>query len=405
MLKKQLARAFSTSSRSSTYDTVIIGGGAMGSSIAYHLSLLSPERKIAVVERDYCYRQCSSTLSAGGFRQQFSLPENIRLSMFGAEFLKNMNSLKLKNGDSLPDIQVHENGYLFLASDAGKDILLSNNETQVNCGVDWMALMNPKELQDKFPWLNIDDIVLGSLGLKNEGFFDPWAYISGLKKLSIDNGVDYISGEVFGASFSPVCQGSSSLNIDSLDIQLINTHKKTEKISINTKEVVNSSGAWSGILLQSMLEAKGLNKPGIARIPVMPRKRCIFTVHCQASSNFLTPPSSTPLVVDTSGAYFRPEGDKGRFICGISPSESNDPDCRTLEDLDSVDHYLFEEKIWPSLATRVPAFEALRVQSSWAGFYEYNTFDHNGIIGFHSEIRNMMICSGFSGHGIQQVSV
>lgn len=86
-----------------------------------------------------------------------------------------------------------------------------------------------------------------------------------------------------------------------------------------------------------------------------------------------------------------------RFICGVCPPEHEDPDCSSFDDLDIVPHHLFEEVIWPTLAERVPAFEALKVQASWAGFYEFNTYDHNGIIGVHPDRPNLFILSGFSG--------
>ena len=99
--------------------------------------------------------------------------------------------------------------------------------------------------------------------------------------------------------------------------------------------------------------------------------------------------------------YFRSEGSQGRFLCGVSPRPEDDQDC-TVDDLEHADHELFEEVVWPALANRVPAFEALRVESSWAGFYEYNTFDQNAVVGWHPDVSNMLIACGFSGHGLQQ---
>ena len=87
---------------------------------------------------------------------------------------------------------------------------------------------------------------------------------------------------------------------------------------------------------------------------------------------------------------------------GVSPDEASDPDCDPEDDtvLKSVDHHLFDDIIWPALYERVPAFEELKVVSSWAGFYDYNTLDQNAIIGYHSELRNLVLCNGFSGHGL-----
>lgn len=110
-----------------------------------------------------------------------------------------------------------------------------------------------------------------------------------------------------------------------------------------------------------------------------------------------TPIPRCPLVVDTTGLWFRPEGE-GRFICGISPDAANDPGDAPLD----VDHALFDEVLWPALAVRVPAFEAIRQTQSWAGYHEVNTVDRNGIVGPHPEWTNLVFANGFSGHGIQQ---
>ena len=94
----------------------------------------------------------------------------------------------------------------------------------------------------------------------------------------------------------------------------------------------------------------------------------------------------------------RREGSGGYYLCGKSPNPEDDHDCDEL----SVDHEFFEEEIWERLATRVPAFEALKVVNSWAGYYEYNTLDQNAIVGAHPEVSNYFMINGFSGHGIQQ---
>jgi glycine/D-amino acid oxidase-like deaminating enzyme len=104
-----------------------------------------------------------------------------------------------------------------------------------------------------------------------------------------------------------------------------------------------------------------------------------------------------PLLIDPTGVYFRPEG--RTYICGTSPAADNDPDDLPL---DEVDHALFDDVIWPTLAHRVPEFEALRVENCWSGYYEYNVFDQNAIIGHHPDVDNCVFANGFSGHGLQQ---
>ena len=125
-------------------------------------------------------------------------------------------------------------------------------------------------------------------------------------------------------------------------------------------------------------------------LPVFPRKRNVFVFTCPVSI------PSCPLVIDPSGLWFRAERD--RFLCG--PPANPDPD--VPPDDFEVDLGLFESRAWPILAHRVPAFEAVRMTSAWAGHYDYNTFDQNAFVGPVPGIPNLLLASGFSGHGLQQ---
>jgi sarcosine oxidase len=129
-------------------------------------------------------------------------------------------------------------------------------------------------------------------------------------------------------------------------------------------------------------------------LPVEPRKRFVFVFGCRDASAAL---HDAPLTVDPSGVWFRPEG-RG-FITGWSPDADREP---PPTDLEAIDHGLFEEMIWPVLAARVPAFEEVKVTNAWAGFYDYNAFDQNAVIGAHPEVGNLYFANGFSGHGLQQ---
>ena len=130
---------------------------------------------------------------------------------------------------------------------------------------------------------------------------------------------------------------------------------------------------------------------GVVRV-----QRCIvgvfvFVIHCREKL------PGMPLLVDTTGVYVRPEGEY--HICGVSPEESADP--RADDDFE-VDYGLFDDVVWPVLATRIPAFEACKLVRAWAGHYDYNTLDQNAVVGPHSEVANFLFANGFSGHGLQQ---
>ncbi|CAE7856581.1 foxred1 [Symbiodinium microadriaticum] len=127
----------------------------------------------------------------------------------------------------------------------------------------------------------------------------------------------------------------------------------------------------------------------------------MFLFHCPAQQNVVVPPPSSPLTVFPSGVWFRPEGTGGHFICGVSPPEEGDRDHDSTDTLSQPEHDMFEQIIWPALYERVQAFGEIRVKRAWAGFYEYNTFDQNAVIGPHPDLSNLLVCAGFSGHGLQ----
>ncbi len=343
---------------------VIIGGGAIGSAIAYFL-LSDPAfaGMVTVLERDPTYTQASSALSASSIRQQFSSPINIELSRFGIEFLRQAGDL-LETGGDRPNVSLTEQGYLFLASPAGEPDLRANHRLQCSLGAD-IVLLEPAQLQQRFAWLDCQDLALGALGLSGEGWFDGYSLLQGLRRKARALGADYVTAAACGF----VSDGSH-----------IGAVLAQGGLSFPCDVVVNAAGpcarepaAWLGIDL-----------------PVRARRRCVFVFRCP------TPIEGAPLLIDPSGVYFRPEG-RDQFICGTSPEPAQDPDDLPLE----VDHALFETTLWPTLAARVPAFEALRQTSAWAGYYEFNTFDQNGIVGFCPEVPNFMQANGFSGHGLQ----
>jgi FAD-dependent oxidoreductase domain-containing protein 1 len=342
---------------------VIVGGGVMGSAAAYFLATLAGDaHDIVVVERDSGYRQASSALSAAGIRQQFSTPVNIDMSAFGARFLKEGADV-LAVGDDRPDAGFREEGYLLLAPPGREGVMRDNHAVQKARGAD-NALLSPDQLLERFSWINPEGVALGSLGLSGEGWFDAYGLLQGFRRKARSLGVRYVEAEA---------SGFQERNGQVAAVTLATGEALPVDVAIL------AAGAWSAPLAASL----GID------LPVRARRRTVFAFQCR------TTVSPCPLVVDPSGVWFRPEG-LGQFIGGISPDD--DPDDLPLE----PNHAEWEETVWPALATRVTAFEAVKVSNAWAGYYEYNTFDQNGIVGPHDGCRNLVFVTGFSGHGVQQ---
>lgn len=351
---------------SKAYDVVIVGGGVVGSAIAYFLAGETDfTGSILVVERDPTYAEAATGRSAGGIRQQFSTPENVRMSQFGAAFLKSIGDHLAIEGEAPPDVSFVEGGYLFLATEAGLPVLTANHAVQTGLGAR-VELLSPAGLRDRFPWLNVEDLAGGSLGLADEGWFDPHALLQAFRRKARSLGVTYAQDEAVG--------------LDRRGGRIVAV-RLAEAGAIGCGAVVNAAGYRGAASLARMA---GLD------LPVRPRKRFVYVFDCR------TPIPGLPLLIDPSGVYVRPEG--SGFICGVSPPEDADPDCLDLE----IDYAPFEEVIWPTLAHRIPAFEAIKLVRAWAGHYDYNTLDQNAILGPHPEVANFFFANGFSGHGLQQ---
>ncbi|XP_042899446.1 FAD-dependent oxidoreductase domain-containing protein 1 isoform X2 [Parasteatoda tepidariorum] len=371
---------------------VVIGGGIMGSSIAYSLKQRAPDSfEVMVVERDPKYTRSSTVLSVGGIRQQFSLPENIQLSMYSAEFLRNIKQHLSVLDDDPPDIQFQPHGYLFLATEDGAEQMLKNYNVQKELGAK-VELLQPYQLKEKFPWMSTEGIALGSYGFENEGWFDPWALLNAFKKKACSLGAEYVNGEVIGFEF----RNEHPIVDPTLDPLLRTNYMyiKDDEGEVHCVEfafLIIAGGPFSSEVAKLLHIGTG---PGMLSVPlpVEPRKRYVYVFNCETG-----PGIDMPLVIDPSGVYVRREGLGGKYICGRSPSETEEPDVSNLE----VDYNFFDSSVWPVIAKRIPHFECIKVSSAWAGYYDYNTFDQNAIVGRHPYFPNVYLATGFSGHGIQ----
>ncbi len=345
------------------FDVVIVGGAAMGSAAAYFLAAAADfDGRVLVLERDFGYQRCATTLSVASIRHQFSTPENIRMSRFGSAFIADIGGHLAIDGQT-PDVGWHEAGYLFLATEAGQPVLDANHAAQRAEGAQ-VQLLDRNGLRARFPWLHVDDLAGGSLGLSGEGWLDAYSLMSAFRRKAQSMGA--VWRQAHAAALRR--EGRRIIAVELAD---------GSRIACGT--VINTAGCGAAALARSA----GID------LPVQARKRCVFHVRS---------PARTPgcgLVIDPAGVYFRPEGDG--WLCGVAPPEAQDPACEDFE----VTHALFDELIWPALAARVDGFEALRVQRAWAGHYDVNLLDHNMIIGAHPEVDNLLFANGFSGHGLQ----
>ena len=344
-------------------DVAIVGGGVVGSAVAYFLKKQGFAGSVAILEQDTTYQFGCTGRSCGGIRQQFSTPENIALSTFGLNLIRN---LKAEFG-SEAEVSFREHGYLILASEAGQAILSENHQVQIAHGAD-NVLLKGDELAARFPWLNAEGLASGCFGLSGEGWVDPYSLMTVLRKAAVARGAQVLGQKV------------ERINLVSGKVESV-TLADGSKLACT--HLVNAAGANAG----AVAKLAGL------QLPVEPRKRYVYLLDAPQASEAL---HKAPLTVDPTGFYFRPEGQ--HFLTGLSPTEEEEP-----QDLNwDVDYNWFEERIWPELANRVPAFEAIKVQNAWVGHYDYNALDQNAIFGPHPDVTNFYFANGFSGHGLQQ---
>jgi FAD-dependent oxidoreductase domain-containing protein 1 len=344
------------------YDLVIIGGGVIGSSVAYHAALLGGGLSILVVERDPTYRTASSALSLSSIRQQFSTPLNIAMSQYGWDFIKAAGR-DLVVDETPVETGLVERGYLFLATSQGAADLRANVEVQRGCGAQ-VELMDATAIQRRFASLRVDDLSAGALGLAREGWFDGYSLLQALKRKAIALGVTFQPDEA---------------------VAMRTARGWIEDVSLASGETV----ACGQVVCAAGPRAAAVAAMAGVELPVFADKRCVFVVDCPDAD------PDWPLVIDPSGVYFRPEG---RYVLAGAPAIPQGAGAMDLE----VDHELFETLVWPALAHRSSAFETLKIISAWAGHYEMNAFDQNAIIGAAPGAPNLLLANGFSGHGMQQ---
>ena len=349
----------------SSYDVVIVGGAMMGSSAAWWLSREAGfDGSVLVVERDPSYEGSSTGATNSCIRQQFSNEVNIRISQFSADFIRTFP--EWFDDPDVPTLATHYFGYMYLADSEEFAATLRTNQAVQSAWGAGTQIMTPAEIADAYPFYNLDDIVCGSHNLTDEGYFDGGTIFDTWRTQARRNGVEYCTNEVVG--------------IDLADDRVTGVRLASgETVACGT--VVNAAGPRA---------ARVAAMVGVD-LPVEPRKRYSFIFDAAEPLD-----RALPLTIDPSGVHCRSDG--GYYQAGCPPDDDHavEPDDR------AVDPDIWEDKIWPVLANRIPAFERVKVVNRWAGHYSYNTLDQNAIVGTHPGIENFVFINGFSGHGLQQ---
>lgn len=341
------------------YDIVIIGGGIIGSSVAYHLARDGRAGTIAVIERDITYSEAATPRGSGGIRQLFSLPENIEMARYGLDFYKKFDQTMSSKGDQI-SISFRRQGYLFV-SDAGNEKVMEQNfHNQQKMGVK-AQLLDKTNLEQLFPSIYNNDLKLAVYS-PDDAWIDAYSALNGFKSKARELGVTYVSEEI------------SSANIQNKKIKSL---KCAEGPTVRGEVFILATGAWSGEI------AKYFD----VNIPVEPMSRESYFFRCDKEIEPL------PFIKTETDLAFRPEGNgftggmpdwsvKGGWNWELSPTR-------------------FEDTVWPSLAHRIPAMKTIKLERSWRGHYARNNLDYNAIIGpWAANPHNLLIATGFSGHGI-----
>ncbi len=339
-----------------TADVVIIGGGIVGASIAYHLTEAGCAH-VLVIERETQQGKGSTGKSMGGVRAQFSTPVNVQMSLYAIAFYASFDERLGHPAGYRPQ------GYLFCATrDQHMAYLRTNYQMQVDMGLKEVRIVTGDDIRGMFPLLRGDDIVGGSF-CAIDGFVDPYSAMIGFMNWAADHGANlWKNTQVTG------------IRRDAGGV----TEVETSRGPVATRAVVNCAGAWAASVAR-MVDVE---------LPVEPLRRML--VPTEPFDQF---PHSAPMIVDMSnGFHFRPES-LGFLLAWNDPDET--PGYKTEFEPS------FIEKILTRAADRVPCFENLAVnpKRAWAGLYEM-TPDHHPILGEAPGVAGFFLANGFSGHGV-----
>jgi glycine/D-amino acid oxidase-like deaminating enzyme len=342
----------------SQYDVAIIGAGVIGCAAAYFLKRAGVAR-VCMIEPDPTYAKAASPVATGGCRRLFARPENILMSQFSIDFFKDFAQHVAVDGQA-PDVQWKEGGYLFVVGAGHERVLEANYRTERSLGVR-VELLDRGALASRYPWMRCDDLALGVLS-PEDGWLDPNSALQGFRKKAQAMGAEFVQDRVV------------ELHVGS---QRVTELELASGARVTGEAVINAAGCWAA----SIAKLAGMD------LPVNPMRR--FEHYVELATDL--PPM--PLIKDPERLVIRPEG-KG-YAVGLV--RSDEPRGFNLD----VDPSYFESVVWPACASRIPAFEELKLKREWAGLYDECELDGNMILGnWPGSLDNFYVACGFSGHGL-----
>lgn len=340
-------------------DVFIIGGGVVGCSIAYHLARRGC-RNVVVVERN-TIGSGSTAKAVGGIRQQFSSEANIRLALYSVDFFAHFHE-RLELPPLAGGVDFHQAGYLFLLTTKEAAAAFERNAAfQRSLGLP-VDVFTAEQVSARWPWLNVSD-VMGATYCPTDGYGSPHEVTQAFAAQARRLGVSFIEGAEVTAI---VRQGAQIVTVE------------TNRGSFSPGIVVGCAGAWS----------HELGRLAGVEIPVQPLRRMCFT-----TDPFDAIPHDIPMIIEVPSTFhFRPEGPG--FMLAM-----NDPD--EPYSFNTTVNWEWLHTVVESAVKRVPLFEQARIHRGWAGLYETSP-DHNAILGPVPAVKNLLVATGFSGHGFMQ---
>ncbi|MEO8190500.1 MAG: FAD-binding oxidoreductase [Acidobacteriota bacterium] len=336
---------------------VIVGGGVIGCSVAYHLRRAGFSESIHVLERDSSYRHASSRLAFGGIRQQYATEVNARMAQRSVEFYRRFDSEMEVDGRTANG-RFRQRGYLFLANSGNADGFSRRFEKMRSVGVAVEKIDRDRMLR-LVPGMNVADLEFGLFG-PQDGYGDPIGVLAGFRAKTESLGVEFVEGDL------------EAIDVRQGRISAVRAGGRT----LETERVVCAAGAFS----------RSVGQLADASIPVTPVRQQLVRAALPRPWAF-----EFPVVIDPTGVHWRSA--EGNAIV-IARTETNEPEGENFTaDANRL------AALQPVLTHRVPELAGLEPVMSWAGLYEM-TADHNGILGEHPDRPGLYLACGFSGHGL-----